>query len=41
MYLDGEHQDDDSSIEEQVERVRDQIALLLEEGLAERRSWFT
>ena len=40
MYLDGHHQDDDTSIEEQVERVRDQIALLLEEGLAERRSWF-
>ncbi len=40
MYLDGHHQDDDASIEEQVERVRDQIALLLEEGLAERRSWF-
>ena len=40
MYLDGHHQDDEASIEEQVERVRDQIALLLEEGLAERRSWF-
>ncbi len=40
MYLEGHHQDDDASIEEQVERVRDQIALLLEEGLAERRSWF-
>ncbi len=40
LYLEGHHQDDDASIEEQVERVRDQIALLLEEGLAERRSWF-
>ncbi len=40
MYLEGHHQDDDATIEEQVDRVRDQIALLLEEGLAERRSWF-
>ena len=41
MYLDGDYQDDDASIEEQVERVRDQIALLIEEGLARRSSWFS
>ncbi len=41
MYLDGDHQDDDATIEEQVERVRDQIALLIEEGLSRRSSWFS
>ena len=41
MYLEGHHQAEDAIIEEQVGRVRDQISLLLEEGLAERQSWFS
>ena len=41
MYLEGHHQAEDTVIVEQVGRVRDQISLLLEEGLAERQSWFS
>ncbi len=37
----GETTDDDRSIQMHVERIRDRIALLIEDGLAERRSWFT
>ena len=37
----GDATDDDRSIQMHVERIRDRIALLLEDGLAERRSWFT
>jgi len=41
LYLEGDAQDEDARIEEQVGRIRDQIALLLEEGLSQRRSWFS
>ena len=37
----GEASDDDRSIQLHVERIRDRIALLIEDGLADRRSWFT
>ena len=40
MLLEGDPGADDELIEEQVGRVRDQIALLLEDGLAGRRGWF-
>ena len=32
--------DDDQSIQTHVDRVRDRIALLIEDGLADRRGWF-
>lgn len=41
MLFDGDANEDDASIQEKVQRVKDQIALLLEEGLAERKSWFS
>ena len=37
----GDATDDDRSIQLHVERIRDRIALLIEDGLAERRGWFT
>ena len=40
LYLEGDPLDEDAAIHKQVDRVRDQIALLLEEGLAQRRGWF-
>ncbi len=40
IHLLGDSSDDDSTIQLHVERVRDHIALLIEDGLAERRSWF-
>lgn len=40
IRLVGEPSDDDASIHAQVDRVRDRIALLIEDGLADRRGWF-
>jgi 1-acyl-sn-glycerol-3-phosphate acyltransferase len=40
IRLVGEPSDDDQSIQAHVDRVRDRIALLLEDGLADRRGWF-
>ncbi len=40
MMLDGDAQSDDVHIREQVDRVRDNISLLLEEALEERQGWF-
>jgi 1-acyl-sn-glycerol-3-phosphate acyltransferase len=40
IRLEGDPNDDDEAIGRQVERVKDEIALLLEEGLAQRESWF-
>ena len=37
----GDATDGDRSIKLHVERIRDRIALLIEDGLAERHSWFT
>jgi 1-acyl-sn-glycerol-3-phosphate acyltransferase len=41
ILLEGDPGAEDDLIEEQVGRIRDQIALLVEEGLAERGSWFS
>ena len=41
IYFEGEPQEEDASIQEKVDVVKDRIALLIEEGLAERSSWFT
>lgn len=41
MYLEGDPLGEDAAIEEHVGQVRDQIALLLEDGLARRQSWFS
>ncbi len=40
IRLVGEPSDDDQSIQTHVDRVRDRIALLIEDGLADRRGWF-
>jgi 1-acyl-sn-glycerol-3-phosphate acyltransferase len=40
IRLEGDPNDDDEAIGRQVERVKDEIALLLEEGLAQREGWF-
>jgi hypothetical protein len=40
MRFEGDPQEDDAHVEARVEQVKDRIALLLEEGLAERRTWF-
>jgi 1-acyl-sn-glycerol-3-phosphate acyltransferase len=41
MLFEGDPLEDDAAIEEKVQRVKDQIALLLEQGLAERKGWFS
>jgi 1-acyl-sn-glycerol-3-phosphate acyltransferase len=41
MMFEGESNEPDSAVDEKVDRVKDQIALLIEEGLSERQSWFT
>jgi 1-acyl-sn-glycerol-3-phosphate acyltransferase len=41
IYFEGEPQEDDASIQAKVDVVKDRISLLIEEGLAERSSWFT
>ena len=41
ILFEGPANEADRLMEEKVERVKDQISLLLEEGLAERQSWFT
>jgi 1-acyl-sn-glycerol-3-phosphate acyltransferase len=40
IRLEGDPNDDDQSISQAVARVKDEIALLLEEGLAQRDGWF-
>ena len=41
LLLEGDPAGDDDAIEEHVGQVRDQIALLIEEGLAQRGGWFS
>ena len=41
MLFEGDHREEDSAIEQRVERVKERIAGLLEESLAERRGWFS
>jgi 1-acyl-sn-glycerol-3-phosphate acyltransferase len=40
IRLEGDANDDDTAIGRQVGRVKDEIALLVEEGLAQREGWF-
>lgn len=40
LQLEGNTDSDDEAIMRDVDRVRDRISLLLEEGLAQRRHWF-
>lgn len=40
ILLEGDANDDDAAIGRQVARVKDEIALLVEEGLAQREGWF-
>jgi 1-acyl-sn-glycerol-3-phosphate acyltransferase len=40
IRVDGDGHDDDAAIGGHVERVKDEIALLIEEGLAQRDGWF-
>lgn len=40
IRLEGDPNEDDETLARQVARVRDEIALLLEEGLAQRKDWF-
>ena len=41
IELDGEPTESEEAIEEKVQVVKDQIALLIEDGLAARQSWFS
>ena len=40
IRLDGDPHEDDETLARQVGRVKDEIALLVEEGLAQRKGWF-
>jgi len=40
IRLEGDPNDDDEAISRHVARVKDEIALLVEEGLAQRQGWF-
>ncbi|MBW2413636.1 MAG: acyltransferase family protein [Deltaproteobacteria bacterium] len=40
IWLEGDAQSDDVHVREQVDRVRDNISLLVEEALERRRGWF-
>jgi len=40
IRLEGDANDDDQTISQHVDRVKDEIALLLEEGLSQRDGWF-
>jgi 1-acyl-sn-glycerol-3-phosphate acyltransferase len=40
IRLEGDPNDDDEGISRHVARVKDEIALLIEEGLAQRQGWF-
>jgi 1-acyl-sn-glycerol-3-phosphate acyltransferase len=40
IRLEGDGHDDDVTVQRQVDRVKDEIALLIEEGLAQRDGWF-
>ena len=39
--FEGDAQEDDAAIQSKVDSLKDRIAILIEEGLAERSSWFT
>jgi hypothetical protein len=41
MRLVGDPGDADDVIQDQVDLVKDQISLLIEEGLEQRNSWFS
>ncbi len=41
IWLEGDAESDDVHVREQVDRVRDNISLLLEEALEERQGWFS
>jgi 1-acyl-sn-glycerol-3-phosphate acyltransferase len=41
ILFEGEPNESDASIEEKTQIVKDRISLLIEEGLAERKGWFT
>jgi 1-acyl-sn-glycerol-3-phosphate acyltransferase len=41
ILFDGDPQEEDALIEQKVGRVRDAISLLIEDGLAKRKNWFT
>jgi 1-acyl-sn-glycerol-3-phosphate acyltransferase len=41
MRLEGDPDDTDEVMQHQVDRVKDQISLLIEEGLEERKGWFS
>ncbi|MCP4003328.1 MAG: acyltransferase family protein [bacterium] len=41
VQLEGDFNDDDATIGTQVDRVRNEISLLIEEGLSERKNWFS
>jgi 1-acyl-sn-glycerol-3-phosphate acyltransferase len=40
LRLEGDASDEDSVLQAQVDRVKDQISLLIEEGLEQRQGWF-
>lgn len=40
ILFEGDAQEDDAAIQARVDQIKDRIALLIEEGLAARRSWF-
>jgi 1-acyl-sn-glycerol-3-phosphate acyltransferase len=40
IRLEGDANEDDETLARQVGRVKDEIALLVEEGLAQRKGWF-
>ncbi len=40
LRLEGHRSDEDDVIQHQVDRVKDQISLLIEDGLEERHGWF-
>lgn len=41
MRLEGDPDDEDEVLQHQVDRVKDQISLLIEEGLEQRTGWFS
>lgn len=41
IRLEGDPDDEDAVLQHQVDRVKDQISLLIEEGLEQRRGWFS
>jgi hypothetical protein len=41
LYFEGDPSEDDAQIEKKVDVVKDAIRELIDEGLAERKSWFS